>query len=70
MKAAADSVEYQKKLWAQSEKDNEAKAKAAGCIITYLDAKTLAEFQKAVQPIYADYVQVLGKVTGVFRMLT
>ena len=24
----------------------------------------------ALEPIYADYVQILGKVTGVFRMLT
>ena len=24
----------------------------------------------AFEPIYADYVQILGKVTGVFRMLT
>ena len=55
MKSAAASIDYQKALWAKSEKDNEAKAKAAGCIITYLDAKTLAEFQKAVQPMYADY---------------
>ena len=54
-KAAKDAVEFQKKKWAESEKVNEEKAKAAGCKITYLDAKTLAEFQKAVQPIYADY---------------
>ena len=54
-KAAKDAVEFQKKKWAESEKVNEAKAKAAGCKITYLDAKTIAEFQKAVQPIYADY---------------
>ncbi len=54
-KAAKDAVEFQKKKWAESEKVNEEKAKAAGCKITYLDAKTIAEFQKAVQPIYADY---------------
>jgi tripartite ATP-independent transporter DctP family solute receptor len=54
-KAAKDAVEFQKKKWAESEKVNEEKAKAAGCKITYLDAKALAEFQKAVQPIYADY---------------
>jgi repressor LexA len=24
----------------------------------------------ALEPIYADYVQILGKVTGVFRMLS
>jgi len=55
MKAAADSVPFQKKLWAQSEKDNEAIAKAKGCKITYLDAKTMAEFEKAVQPMYVEY---------------
>jgi tripartite ATP-independent transporter DctP family solute receptor len=54
-KAAQDAVEFQKKKWAESEKVNEEKAKVAGCKITYLDAKTIAEFQKAVQPIYADY---------------
>jgi len=54
-KAAKDSVEFQKKKWAESEKVNEEKAKAAGCKITYPDAKTMVEFQKAVQPIYADY---------------
>ena len=54
-KAALASVEFQKAKWTQAEKENEAKAKAAGCKITYLDAKTLAEFQQAVLPLYADY---------------
>ena len=54
-KAAKDAVEFQKKKWAEAEKVNEEKAKAAGCKITYPDAKTIAEFQKAVQPIYGDY---------------
>lgn len=55
--AAKDSVEFQKTRWIASEKENEAKAKAAGCNITTLDAKELAEFQKAVAPIYGDYKQ-------------
>ena len=55
MKAAEQSVPFQKKLWVQSEKDNEAIAKAKGCHITYLDAKAMAEFEQAVQPIYAEY---------------
>ncbi len=55
MKSATASVEYQKALWAKSDKDSEAKAKAAGCIITYLSPATIAEFQKAVQPMYAGY---------------
>lgn len=54
-KAATASVEFQKAKWALAEKENEAKAKTAGCKITYLDAKAIAEFQKAVQPLYADY---------------
>jgi len=54
-KSAKDSVEFQKAKWLLSEKENEAKAKAAGCKITYLDAKTIATFQAAVQPLYADY---------------
>ena len=54
-KSAKDAVEFQKAKWAEAEKVNEEKAKAAGCKITYLDAKTIAEFQKAVQPIYGDY---------------
>jgi tripartite ATP-independent transporter DctP family solute receptor len=55
MKSASASVEYQKALWAKSDKDSEAKAKAAGCIITYLSPATVADFQKAVQPMYGDY---------------
>jgi len=39
--SAKDAVEFQKKKWAESEKVNEEKAKAAGCKITYLDAKKL-----------------------------
>ncbi len=54
-KAAQDSVEFQKAKWTASEKENEAKARAAGCKINVLDAKELAEFQKAVAPLYGDY---------------
>ena len=54
-KAALASVDFQKAKWATSEKENEVKAKAAGCHITYLDAKTLASFEAAMQPIYAEY---------------
>jgi tripartite ATP-independent transporter DctP family solute receptor len=55
-KAALASVDFQKAKWATSEKENEVKAKAAGCHITYLDAKTLASFEAAMQPIYAEYI--------------
>ncbi len=54
-KAAAASVEFQKSKWLASEKENEAKAKAAGCKVNTLDPKDLAEFQKAVAPLYGDY---------------
>ncbi len=64
-KAALDSVEFQKAKWAQSEKENEAKAKAAGCSITYLTPKALAEFQKAVQPIYAEYKEYAGLIAEI-----
>jgi tripartite ATP-independent transporter DctP family solute receptor len=68
MKSAAASVEYQKALWAKSEKDNEAKAKAAGCVITYLDAATLADFQNAMAPVYAqykDYADLIAQIQAV-----
>jgi tripartite ATP-independent transporter DctP family solute receptor len=56
-KAAADSVEFQKKKWAEAEKTNEEKARKAGCRITYLTQSQISEFQKAVAPIYKDYKQ-------------
>jgi tripartite ATP-independent transporter DctP family solute receptor len=55
LKAAEDSVPFQKKLWVQSEKDNEAIAKAKGCKITYLDKKAMGDFEKAMEPIYVEY---------------
>jgi TRAP-type C4-dicarboxylate transport system substrate-binding protein len=48
-------VEFQKARWILSEKENEARAKAAGCSITYLTPQAQAEFVAAVQPIYAEY---------------
>ncbi len=56
-KAAADAVEFQKAKWADSEKTYADKAKAAGCIFYTPDAKAIAEFQKAVEPIYKDYAK-------------
>jgi tripartite ATP-independent transporter DctP family solute receptor len=64
-KAAEDSVAFQRAKWVQSEKDNEAKAKAAGCRITYLDAKAVAEFQKAVQPLYGEYQEYAGLISAI-----
>jgi tripartite ATP-independent transporter DctP family solute receptor len=56
-KAATQAVEFQKKKWAEAEKTNEAKAKAAGCKITYLTPAQVGEFQKAVMPMYDGYKQ-------------
>jgi tripartite ATP-independent transporter DctP family solute receptor len=53
--AAKEATAFQVAKWAEREKTDEAKAKAAGCTITYLDAATMAEFQKAVQPLYEKY---------------
>jgi len=67
-KAAAESVEFQKKKWADADKDCEAKAKAKGCKITYLTAAQSAKFQTAVQPLYADYKQyadLINKIKAV-----
>lgn len=63
--AAEASVPFQKALWVKSEKDNEAKAKAKGCKITYLDAKALAEFERAVQPIYDEYKDYAGLIAQI-----
>ncbi|MCX7708441.1 MAG: TRAP transporter substrate-binding protein [Clostridia bacterium] len=52
--AAKEAIEFQKAKWIEQEKKDEEKAKAAGCKITYLDDKTVAEFQKAVAPLYDD----------------
>lgn len=54
-KAATDAVEFQKAKWAESEKTYAEKAKAAGVIFYTPDAKAIAGFQKAVEPIYQNY---------------
>jgi tripartite ATP-independent transporter DctP family solute receptor len=61
-KAAKDSVAFQRAKWIQSEKDNEARAKKAGCSITYLTPQAQAEFVKAVQPIYAEFGEFKGLI--------
>lgn len=53
--AAKEATPFQIEKWAAREKTDEEKAKAAGCTITYLDAATVAEFQKAMQPLYEKY---------------
>lgn len=65
-KAAKDSVKYQREQWTKKEKSSEEKAKAAGGKITYLDAAAIAEFQKAVLPLYdsvaKDYKDLIKKI--------
>jgi tripartite ATP-independent transporter DctP family solute receptor len=50
--AAKDSMPYQIKLWKEFEKVSEDKVRAAGSIITELTPEAIAEFQKAMQPMY------------------
>lgn len=51
MKAAADSSEYMKKLWAESEAKERTKAEKMG--VTFVEPNKAA-FVEAVQPMYAD----------------
>jgi len=64
-KAATASVDFQKAKWVASEKENEAKAKAAGCKITYLDAKAMAEFEKAMEPVYGEFKEYAGLIAQI-----
>jgi tripartite ATP-independent transporter DctP family solute receptor len=54
-KAAKDVIPFQKQKWVDREKTDLAKAIDAGCEITKPDAATLAEFQKAVAPVYDEF---------------
>ena len=49
-KAAKDSVEFQKKAWADFAKEAEEKVRAAGCVIT--DLSDVSGFQDAMKPLY------------------
>jgi tripartite ATP-independent transporter DctP family solute receptor len=65
--AAKDSMPYQIKLWKEFEKDSEEKTKSAGSIYTELTPESLAEFQKAVQPMYDALSPELKEITEQVR---
>jgi tripartite ATP-independent transporter DctP family solute receptor len=52
--AARDSVIVQREAWDKKDKESEEKAKATGTKVTEFDQDTLAEFKKAVEPLYND----------------
>jgi TRAP-type C4-dicarboxylate transport system substrate-binding protein len=58
---------YQIKLWKEFEKDSEEKTKSAGSIYTELTPESLAEFQKAVQPMYDALSPELKEITEQVR---
>ncbi|HWR05766.1 TRAP transporter substrate-binding protein [Sporomusa sp.] len=51
--AALDSVDYQREVWAKTEKEAEAKVRAAGVTIT--EVKDLKPWQAAVKPVIDKY---------------
>lgn len=53
-KSAKDSMPFQIKLWKEFEKVSEEKVTAAGSIITHLTPEAVAEFQKAMEPLYSE----------------
>jgi len=65
-KAARDVIPFHKQKWTEREKADLAKVIDAGCTITKPDAATLAEFQKAVAPVYdefgKDYKILIAKI--------
>jgi TRAP-type C4-dicarboxylate transport system substrate-binding protein len=54
MQAAKDSMPFQIKLWKEFEKVSEEKVTAAGSVITHLTPEAVAEFQKAMEPLYSE----------------
>ena len=54
MQAAKDSMPFQIKLWKEFEKVSEEKVTAAGSIVTHLTPEAVAEFQKAMEPLYSE----------------
>ena len=53
--AALESAKVERQLWAEREKASEKKVRDAGCTITTLTPEARTAFQKAVQPLYAQY---------------
>ncbi len=66
-KAAKDSMPFQIKLWKEFEKVSEEKVTAAGSVITHLSPEALAEFQKAMDPLYSELKPELQEVVRKIR---
>jgi tripartite ATP-independent transporter DctP family solute receptor len=64
-KAAKDSVEYQKKLWAEKVEVSRKKVEAAGCTIT--EVADNSAWQAAVQPMYDELSAELQAVVEEIR---
>lgn len=66
---ALESWEYQKKLWAESEKAAREEAEKRGAVITELTDEELEEFRKACEPIwysqeYIGYVDLIDRIVA------
>ncbi len=58
--AAHEAMNYERKVVAQEDQDLPAELEKSGMDVTRLNADQLAVFQKALQPVYAEYKQKLG----------
>ncbi|MBQ3826158.1 MAG: TRAP transporter substrate-binding protein [Spirochaetaceae bacterium] len=54
---ALESAKIERELWAEKEKASEEKVKAAGAVITELEAGEKEKFQAAMAPLYAQFGQ-------------
>ncbi|QAT51203.1 TRAP transporter substrate-binding protein [Caproiciproducens sp. NJN-50] len=54
---ASECSQVERQLWAESEKDSQAKVKAAGATITELSPDELKKFQDAMKPLYEKYAK-------------
>lgn len=65
---ALESAKYERKLWAEREKESEEKVRKAGCEIVELPVEEKAKFQEAVTPLYgkfcSDYVDIIDVIVA------
>lgn len=54
---ATESSKVERQLWAESEKEAQAKVKAAGATVTELSPDELKKFQDAMKPLYTKYAK-------------
>ena len=52
---ARECAIYERELWCQEEADSEQLVRDYGCVVTTLTDAQLAEFRRAVQPMYEEY---------------